>query len=89
MPAEYRVKIFKSGNSLAVRLPKRLGLQAGQDIVLVRHADGAMSFWPESDNAERLDALYGSFSPGFMSEGRDDTEQDERVWSKPTRDAAA
>ncbi|MDB5725322.1 MAG: hypothetical protein JWQ16_2076 [Novosphingobium sp.] len=34
MTKEYRAKIFKSGNSLALRLPKALGLQEGSEMVL-------------------------------------------------------
>jgi antitoxin VapB len=33
--------------------------------------------------------LYGAFSSGFMADGRGDTEQEERDWSKPSRDEAA
>ena len=33
MSKEYRAKIFKSGNSVALRLPKALGLVAGDEIV--------------------------------------------------------
>lgn len=77
---EYQSKVFKSGNSMALRLPKALGLVEGDDVVLVPHRDGSFSFWRESDGAKVLDELYGAFSPGFMSEGRGDTEQDERDW---------
>jgi antitoxin VapB len=31
---EYRAKVFKSGNSLALRLPKALGLEEGAEMVL-------------------------------------------------------
>lgn len=42
----YRVKIFKSGNSLALRLPAELGLAAGIEMTL-RVADGEhFSFEP-------------------------------------------
>jgi antitoxin VapB len=34
MGDEYRAKIFKSGNSLALRLPKALGLKEGAEVVL-------------------------------------------------------
>ncbi|WP_375381317.1 antitoxin [uncultured Sphingomonas sp.] len=86
---DFRTKIFKSGNSMALRLPKSLGLQEGDEVVLVPHADSSVSFWRASDAAAVLDSLYGAFSPGFMAEGRGDTEQEERDWSRPARDAAA
>lgn len=34
MGEEYRARIFKSGNSLALRLPKALGLKEGAEVVL-------------------------------------------------------
>lgn len=34
MGEEYRAKVFKSGNSLALRLPKGLGLQEGTEMLL-------------------------------------------------------
>ena len=85
----FRTKTFKSGNSVALRLPKQLGLQEGDEVAIVPHADGSISFWRETDAKRVFMGLYGAFSPGFMAEGRGDTEQDERDWSKPTRDVAA
>lgn len=39
MGEEYRAKIFKSGNSLALRLPKALGLKEGMEMT-VREEQG-------------------------------------------------
>lgn len=89
MGNEYRAKVFKSGNSVALRLPKGVGLADGDDVTLVTHTDGSCSFWRESDAAQVLDSLYGAFSPGFMAEGRGDTEQDARDWQRPARGDAA
>ncbi|WP_242137222.1 AbrB family transcriptional regulator [Sphingomonas sp. TREG-RG-20F-R18-01] len=89
MAQEYRAKVFKSGNSLALRLPKALGFAEGEDMVVVPHANGKFSFWRESDSLDVLMSLYGSMSPGFMAEGRGDTEQDERDWSKPPSHSGA
>ena len=38
--AKLRVKIFKSGNSLALRLPAALGLEAGMEMELTVQSDG-------------------------------------------------
>ena len=89
MAHEYRAKVFKSGNSLALRLPKALGFADGEDIVVVPHADGKFSFWRERDNLDVLMSLYGSMSPGFMADGRGAIEQDERDWSKPSSTSEA
>ncbi|RXR26477.1 AbrB/MazE/SpoVT family DNA-binding domain-containing protein [Sphingobium fluviale] len=90
MTEEYKAKVFKSGNSVALRLPKALGIAEGDDIVIAPHADGSFTFWKEDDGLKVLMGLYGSFSPGFMSEGRGDIEQEERDWSprKPKGKAA-
>lgn len=90
MGKEFRARVFKSGNSLALRLPKSLGVEEGDDIVIVPHADGSFSFWKESDGLKVFMSLYGSMSPGFMSEGRGDIEQDDYDWGKrrPQSDAA-
>lgn len=42
LAAPRRVKVFKSGNSLAVRMPKGLGLEAGMELELVSGAEGAL-----------------------------------------------
>lgn len=34
MGTEYKARVFKSGNSLALRLPKALGLHEGDEMVL-------------------------------------------------------
>lgn len=34
MGKEYRAKVFKSGNSVALRLPKALGLKDGDEMIL-------------------------------------------------------
>ena len=87
--AEFTAKTFKSGNSVALRLPKALGLLEGEELVLGPHANGTFSFWRQSDAAKVLDSLYGAFSPGFMAGGRGDIEQEDRDWSKPERHQAA
>lgn len=87
MARQWRTKTFKSGNSVAVRLPKSAGLIEGDDVVLVPHDDGSFSFWREQDGAKILDSLFGAFSAGFMAEGRGDTEQAERDWDGQNRAA--
>ena len=85
---EYKAKVFKAGNSVALRLPKSAGFSDGDEVTLVAHGDGGFSFWRLSDAAAVLDGLYGAFSPSFMAAGRGDIEQAERDWSTP-RDQAA
>lgn len=80
MSEEYLGKVFKSGNSVALRLPKGLGFEEGDEVVFVPHPDGTLSFWKANDGLQVLLGLYGSMSAGFMKDGRGDTEQDDRDW---------
>ncbi|MFA7596659.1 MAG: AbrB/MazE/SpoVT family DNA-binding domain-containing protein [Novosphingobium sp.] len=90
MTREWTTKTFKSGNSVAMRLPKALGISEGDEVVIVPHADGSLSIWKDSDTKRVFLSLYGSMSPGFMSEGRGDIEQDDYDWDGPSdRPAAA
>lgn len=43
--AEYRAKVFKSGNSVALRLPKALGVKEGTEM-LVREEQSKFTFEP-------------------------------------------
>ena len=88
MGEEYRAKIFKSGNSVALRLPKALGLSDGEEVVLVPHEDGSFSFWKEDQACDLFLALYGSMSSDFMQEGRGDIDQGERDWTSNAPQAA-
>ena len=40
MTKEYRARTFKSGNSVALRLPKALGLKEGAEVVLREERTG-------------------------------------------------
>ena len=62
---EYRAKVFKSGNSVALRLPKALGLKAGEEMV-VREDRGKFEFEPAESKPDRIDltGIYGS-CPGL------------------------
>ncbi len=81
MTTKYLTKLFKSGNSVALRLPKPLGLIEGDEMRIVPHSDGSFSLWKVADDKKVFMALYGSMSPGFMAEGRGDIEQDDRDWT--------
>jgi antitoxin VapB len=89
MTREYKVKSFKSGNSVALRLPKGLGIGEGEEVVIVPHADGSMTLWKQSDSKAVFMRLYGSMSPGFMADGRGDIEQADYDWAGTTGRSAA
>lgn len=56
-----RVKIFKSGNSLALRLPASLGLEAGAEMELTPEADGVYSLKsvPATKKKFNIDKVWG------------------------------
>jgi antitoxin VapB len=60
MGIEFDAKVFKSGNSVALRLPKALGLREG-DIMRVRQEDNQLvaRSLPRDDTID-LSGIYGS-----------------------------
>jgi len=54
MSEDYSAKVFKSGNSLALRLPKALGLKEGTEMRL-REAHGKYSFEPVDAPKRKID----------------------------------
>ncbi len=54
MSREYRAKVFKSGNSVALRLPKALGLKEGSTMVL-REEQRGYSLEPEQPPRRTID----------------------------------
>ena len=74
MGREYRAKVFKSGNSLALRLPKALGLKEGSTMVLREERAGFVAEAEEAP-AKRLDvgAFWGK-EPGLVPPPRIDFE---------------
>ena len=86
MGKEYRAKVFKSGNSVALRLPKALGLNDGDEMVL-REEAGKFAFEPVPVVRKKIDltGIYGS-CPGLKpltSEGRE-FEPSRRPWDDPS-----
>ena len=89
MSREWTTKTFKSGNSVAFRIPKAAGIVAGEELHFVEHSNGKFSFWREANADNVLDSLYGSMSPGYMKHGRGDIEQTDRDWDRTNVKSAA
>jgi antitoxin VapB len=72
MGKEYKAKVFKSGNSLALRLPKDLGLKEGSTMVL-REDPSGYHFEPEEAPKRRLDvdSFWGKAKHLQVPERRD------------------
>ena len=87
-------RIFKSGNSLAVRIPKDMTPADVPDVAEIEWNGVAWIIRPlQRRSLAGLMDRFKAFSPGFMAEGREFHEQKERDWSgsdtPPQRVAAA
>ena len=76
MNDEYQGKTFKSGNSVALRLPKGMGVPEGTEMRMVKEAP--MSFRIEPVDAPRRTIDISGFAgkmPGFRPAPREDFEE--------------
>jgi antitoxin VapB len=84
---ERLTKTFKSGNSVAVRLPKALGVEAGTEM-RVREERGRYVLEPVKPEPKKIDltGIYGSI-PGLRPFTREEREFDEspRDWGALSR----
>ena len=80
MGEEYRAKVFRSGNSVALRLPKALGLKEGDEMVL-REEGGGFAFEPAPRARKTIDltGIWGS-CPGLEPLERIEFEPRELNW---------
>lgn len=75
MAKEYRAKVFKSGNSLALRLPKALGLKEGSTMVL-REEQVGFVVEPEERATKKIDISgFAGKAPGIKLAPREDFEE--------------
>lgn len=86
-------RVFKSGNSLAVRIPKELAfVESAQEVEIERVGNSLVIKPVERNTLADLGEILALFSPHFMAEGREFHEQKERDWDllgQSDRDAAA
>ncbi|HMO76810.1 MAG TPA: AbrB/MazE/SpoVT family DNA-binding domain-containing protein [Sphingopyxis sp.] len=88
MAKEYRAKVFKSGNSLALRLPKALGLKEGTEMV-VREERGEFRFEPADKPKAKIDVSgFWGKAPWLKPLPRELREFDERPSTIAARKAA-
>lgn len=72
-------RIFKSGNSLAVRIPKELVFEGGAQDVEVERVGKTLVLRPVvTETIGDLTDIFTAFPKGFMAEGREFQEQRER-----------
>ena len=72
-------RIFKSGNSLAVRIPKELGFdEAGREVEIERQGDAIAIRPVQKRSMAGLMDKFAAFPSDFMNEGRGSHEEKER-----------
>lgn len=82
-----RVKVFKSGNSLAVRMPKALGLEAGMELELTTLGSGRYALSTIEPQRKTIDISgFAGKAPGIKLAPREDFE--ERPSTIAAREAA-
>jgi len=75
-------RVFKSGNSLAVRIPKELAFVEGAQDIDIERVGNTLVLRPVAQaTIGDLTPILALFSPNFMAEGREFHEQRERDWS--------
>jgi antitoxin VapB len=74
-------RVFKSGNSLAVRIPKELGfVDAPQDVEVERVGNTLVLRPVVQETLSDIGDIFAMFSASFMTEGREFHEEKERDW---------
>ena len=83
---QFRAKVFKSGNSLALRLPAALGLEAGMEMDLTVQADGSYAVRLPDAPKRKIDvSKFAGKAPWLkplLSEDRQ-FEHSPRPWDDP------
>ena len=75
-------RVFKSGNSLAVRIPKELASAlASPDVEIEKVGDTLVLRPVVKRKLTGLAEAFAMFTPDFMAKGREFHEQKERDWS--------
>lgn len=83
-------RVFKSGNSLAVRIPKELGfVDAAQDLEVERVGNTLVLRLVEDQTLADIGNILAMFSPDFMADGREFHGEIDRDWVQASPAGAA
>ncbi|WP_448664999.1 AbrB/MazE/SpoVT family DNA-binding domain-containing protein [Sphingomonas sp. CJ20] len=86
MTKEYRAKTFKSGNSVALRLPKGMGIEPGREM-RVREEAGKFTIEP-AETKRRIDvSKFWGKAPELALPPREDFDDPPRAWNGDARHA--
>ena len=81
-PGKLPTRIFKSGNSLSVRIPKEMVPADVPKEAEIEYQNGVWTIRPvQRRKLTGLVAKFRAFSPRFMAQGRQLEPETERVWS--------
>ncbi len=72
-------RVFKSGNSQAVRIPKDLQFDASDQEVEIERVNETLIIRPVGHPLSGVLAKFTAFSADFMAAGRGENEESERV----------
>ena len=79
-----KTRIFQSGNSLAVRIPKELGFaQIAQEVEIERVGDSLIVRPVQSESLGELAQVFAMFTADFMEGGREPAPEIDRTWPEP------
>lgn len=72
-------KIFKNGNSQAVRIPAELAYDRSDLEVEIERIGEQIIIRPARRHLDKVMEKFAQFSPDFMAQGRDENEEAERA----------
>lgn len=74
-------RIFKSGNSLAIRIPKELAIADVAQQVEIERVGNTLVIRPVAqESLADVTDILAMFSPEFMAEGREESPERDRDW---------
>lgn len=77
-------RVFKSGNSLAIRIPKEMAIADVAEEVEIERIGNSLVVRPANRRSlAGIGEIFSLFSPDFISEGREFHEELDRAGSPP------
>ena len=71
-------KVFRIGNSQAVRIPAELAYERSDMVLEIERIGDEIRIRPAKRRLDHLLAKFAQFSPDFMAQGRGDNQESER-----------
>ena len=71
-------RLFKNGNSQAIRIPAELAYERTDLELEIERVGDELRIRPARRRLDHLLAKFGQFSPDFMAEGREQSQEGQR-----------